>query len=169
MPTIRSACACLALALAAWPVHGETPPAGFGAGWVPVAESLLDQSRGGFTFDTGLRLTLGIEREVSINGDVVSRTSLHLTDISRLSAEQARQTSDALSAVKLVQSGRDNIYLGAISAQTLGGTVIQNSLDGQLIRTHTVIHSSVNSMALLKTLNFQGSLGDAIARAAGPH
>ena len=167
--SIPSNCACWALALAAWPVHGETPPAGLGDGWAPVAQSVLDQSRGGFTFDSGLKLTLGIERVVSINGDVVSRTSLQLTDISRLSADQARQTSDALSAVKLVQNGRDNIYLGAMSAQTLGGTVIQNSLNDQLIRTHTVIHSSVNSMALLTTLNFQGSLGDAIARAAGPH
>lgn len=169
MPTIRSAVACMAVALAAWPAYGATPPAGLGAGWVPVAESVLDQARGGFTFDTGLRLTLGIEREISVNGEVVSRTSLQLTDISRLSAEQAQQTSDALSAVKLVQNGRDNIYLGAMSAQTLGGTVVQNSLNDQLIRTHTVIHSSVNSMALLKALNFQGSLGDAIARAAGPH
>jgi hypothetical protein len=136
---------------------------------VAVAESVLDQSRGGFTLDTGLQLTLGIEREVSINGNVVSRTSLRLTDLSRLSVEQARQTSEALSAVKLVQNGSDNIYQAAMSGQTLGGTVIQNSLNDQLIRTHTVIHSSVNSMALLKTLNFQGSLGDAIARGVGPH
>ena len=169
MPTLRSACACLAMALAAWPVRGQAPQAAPGEGWVAVDKSVLDQSRGGFTFDTGLRVMLGIEREVSINGDVVSRTSLQLTDISRLSAEQAQQTSQALSEVKLVQNGRDNIYVGAMSAQTLGGTVIQNSLNDQLIRTHTVIHSSVNSMALLKTLNFQGSLDDALARAAGPH
>lgn len=170
MSTLQSTCACWALALAAWPAQGEAPPAtGVGEGWVPVEESLLDQSRGGFTFETGLKLSLGIERVVSINGEVVARTSVQLTDISRLGAEQAQQTSDALSAVKLVQNGRDNIYLGAMSTQTLGGTVIQNSLNDQLIRTHTVIHSSVNSMALLKALNFQGSLGDAIARAAGPH
>lgn len=56
-----------------------------------------------------------------------------------------------------------------MSAQTPGGVVIQNSLNDQLIRTHTVICSSVNSMALLKTLNFQGSMSDALARTAGPH
>ena len=169
MPILRSACACLVLALAAWPVHGEPPHPAPGDGWVPVDESVLDQSRGGFTFDTGLRVMLGIERQVSINGDVVSRTSLQLTDISRLSAEQAQQTRQALSEVGLVQNGRDNVYVGAMSAQTLGGTVIQNSLNDQLIRTHTVIHASVASMALLKTLNFQDSLADALARAAGPH
>lgn len=169
MRLLRSHCAGLTLLLAAWPAFGEVPLAGLGADWVPVPEAVLEASRGGFTFDTGLQLTLGIDREVSINGEVVSRTSLHVTDVSRLSVEQARQTSEALSAVKLVQNGHDNMVVGAMSTQTLGGTVIQNSLNDQLIRTHTVIHSSVNSMALLKTLNFQGSLGDAIARAAGPN
>lgn len=169
MPIIRSACACCALALAAWPVHAETTGAGLAQDWVPVTEAVLDQSRGGFTLETGLQVMLGIDREVSINGTVVARTSLQLTDLSRLSAEQAQQTSDALSAVKLVQNGSDNIYAAAMSTQTLGGTVIQNSLNDQVIRTHTVIHSSVNSMALLQALNFQGTLGEAIARAAGPH
>lgn len=171
MRPLQASCAGLALtlALAAWPAAGQAPAAGPGAGWVPVAETVLDAARGGFTFDTGLRLTLGIDREISINGEVVSRTSLQLADVSRLSAEQAQQTSAALSAVKLVQNGHDNMVAGAMSTQTLGGTVIQNSLNDQLIRTHTVIHASVNSLALMKTLNFQGSLGDAIARAAGPH
>lgn len=167
MPTLPFSCACLILALAAAPAAAQTPAPG--ASWVAVADAVLDQSRGGFTFDTGLQLALGIERDISINGELVSRTSLQLTDLSRLSAEQAQQTRDVLSAVKLVQNGRDNIYVGAMSTQTLGGAVIQNSLNDQLIQTQTVIHSSVNSMALLKTLNFQGSLGDAIARAASPH
>ena len=171
MRPLHSRCAgpALTLLLAASPALGQAPEASLGAGWAPVPETVLDASRGGFTFHTGLQLTLGIEREISINGEVVSRTSLQLTDVSRLSAEQARQTSEALSAVKLVQNGHDNMAVGAMSAQTLGGTVIQNSLNDQLIKTHTVIHSSVNSMALMKTLNFQGSLGDAIARAAGPN
>ncbi len=171
MPPLKASRAglALALALAAWPAAGRAPAAAAGAGWVPVAATVLDAARGGFTFDTGLRLTLGIDREISINGEVVSRTSLQLTDVSRLSPEQAQQTSAALSAVKLVQNGPDNIVAGAMSTQTLGGTVIQNSLNDQLIRTHTVIHSSVNSMALMQTLNFQGSLGEAIARAAAPN
>lgn len=171
MPPFQASCAGLALtlALAACPAAGQAPPPGPGAGWVPVSAAVLDAARGGFTFETGLQLTLGIHREISINGEVVSRTSLQLTDVSSLSAEQAQQTSAALSAIKLVQNGHDNIVVGAMSTQTLGGTVIQNSLNDQLIRSHTVIHSSVNSMALMKTLNFQASLGDAIARAAGPN
>ena len=169
MHHLRYACTCLALALSAGPVCARPPQPVPGADWVAVGDAVLDAARGGFPLDTGLLLSLGIDREISINGEVVSRTSLQLGDLRGLSAEQARQTSEALSAVKLVQNGHDNIVVDAMSAQTLGGTVIQNSLNDQLIRSHTVIHSSVNSVTLLKTLNFHGSLGDAIARAAGPN
>ena len=114
-----------------------------------------------------LAVSLGIERLVSINGEIVSRTSFELADMSHLSAEQAELTREALSSVKLIQNGGDNIYQATMSAQTLGGTVIQNTLNDQLIRSQTVINSTVNSTALLKTLNFNGSLSDALARAAG--
>lgn len=170
MPGIRNSCLAAALALAAplLPCHaqgpGESPDE-----WTPVDAGVLAQARGGFRLFTGLEVSLGIEREVSINGNVVSRTSLQVTDLGRMSAEQARQTNEALSAVKLIQNGHDNIYVAAMSPQTLGGTVIQNSLNDQLIRTHTVIHSSVNSMGLMKVLNFQDTLGNALSRAAGPH
>lgn len=137
------------------------------ADWIPVAQSLLEDTRGGFTLETGLRVTLGIERKVSINGEVLSRTSLQLGDITRLGAEQIEQTRTALSSVNLVQNGRDNIYLAEMGPQALGGTVVQNSLNDQLIQTHTVIHASVNSMELLKTLNFQASLADAVVRSVG--
>ncbi|RJG22243.1 hypothetical protein D3872_05685 [Massilia cavernae] len=158
------------MALAAWQPSCHAQQHGLPAEqWTPVDASVLVQARGGFRLSSGLELSLGIEREVSINGNVVSRTSLQLTDLSRMSAEQALQTSEALSSVRLVQNGHGNIYAVAMAPQTLGGTVIQNSLNDQLIRTHTVIHSSVNSMGLLKVLNFQDTLGNALARAAGPH
>lgn len=124
---------------------------------------------GGFTLGGGLQVALGIERLVSINGNMVSRTLLQVPDMTRLNHEQARQTGEALASVQLIQNGHDNFYTAAMAPQMLGGTVIQNSLNDQLIRSQTVIHASVNSMGLFKTLNFQGSLGEAIARTAGPH
>lgn len=167
-PTLVSARAKAVLALSAWPFlcAAQQLP---GSDWVPVDQSVLEETRGGFTFDSGLKVTLGIERAVSINGVVVSHTSLQLGDIGRLTPLQAEQTREALSTVNLIQNGRDNIYLAEMGPQTLGSTVIQNSLNDQLIQTHTVIHSSVNSMELLKTLNFQASLGDALVRSVGTH
>lgn len=150
--------------------------AGFGApaaadptdDWAPVNEDQLDQMRGGFTTPSGLTVSLGIERVVSINGSLVSRTNFDIADLNHLSEEQARQTRDALSSVKLIQNGSDNIYQAGESTRVIGGVVIQNTLNDQLIRSQTVISATVNSVSLLKTLNFQGTLSDALTRAASP-
>lgn len=147
-------------------------PAAMGASvpedWVALSSASLDAARGGFTTPAGLEVSLGIERVVTINGTVLSRTNFHVPDVARLSAEQARQTSATLSAIKLIQNGSDNMVHAGLSHQGLGGTIIQNTLDDQRIQSHTIINASANSIGLLKTLNFQASLGEAIARSAGP-
>jgi hypothetical protein len=156
---------CAAALLGAWTqaqVHAAP------ANWVAVDAATLDSLRGGFTTPTGLAVSLGIERLVSINGELVSRTSFQIADLGRIDAEQARQTSAALSEVKLIQNGGDNMMLAGFSSATLAGTVIQNALDDQHIASSTVINASVNSIGLLKTINFQGNVSDAIARAAVP-
>jgi hypothetical protein len=134
-------------------------------GWAPVDEAELDRMRGGFGNDTGLKISLGIERLVSINGNIVTHTTIDVADLNHLSTEQARQTHDALSSVKLVQNGSDNIYQAVESPRALGGVVIQNTLNNQQIRSQTVISSTVNSASLLKTINFQASLNDALTGA----
>lgn len=137
-----------------------------GTAWPPVDDTALDAARGGFT-SNGLTVSLGIERLVSINGDVVARTHIDIADLSRIGGEQARQTSEALSSVKLIQNGGANIYRSADSGASMAGVVIQNSLNNQLIRTDTVINSTVNSAGLLNTLNFHSTLQDALNRATG--
>lgn len=133
--------------------------------WPPVNDAQLDRMRGGFDTAGGLTVALGIERLVSINGDIIARTSVAIADLNHLSVEQARQTRDALSSVKLIQNGSDNIYQAGDASRVIGGVVIQNTLNDQLIRSQTVISSTVNSASLLKTLNFQGSLSDALTSA----
>jgi hypothetical protein len=163
MHPIHRLCACgLALAAAS---AAAAPPA---AQWTAVSPAVLDSARGGFSVGPGLVLSFGLERLVSLNGDVVARTSVQLPDIGRLTADQMRQTRAALSAVNLIQAGRDNIYVQPAAAQMAGATVIQNSLDGQAIRSQTVINASVNSLALLQALRLERSLTEALAGAASP-
>jgi len=137
-------------------------------GWLAVDAATLDRQRGGFKTASGLELSLGIERLVTINGAELARTRIQVADIGGLSAEQARETGAALSAVKLIQNGVGNNVMTAFSNTTLGGTVIQNTLNDQRIESRTLISASVNSMDLLNTLQFHGNVSDAIARAAGP-
>ena len=155
--------ACLYCILAATTQARAAPP-----GWVAVDAAMLDTLRGGFTSASGLQVSLGIERVVAINGQVQSRTSFALADIGRLSEEQATLTRAALSDVKLIQNGSANMALAAFADASLGGTIIQNSLSDQHIESRTLINASVNSMGLLKAINFNGNVSDAIARAAGP-
>lgn len=147
-----------------------TTGSGFAAppGWIAVDTATLDRQRGGFMTASGLEVSLGIERLVTINGAEVSRTNIAVADIGSLSAEQARETGAALSAVKLIQNGVGNNVMTAFSNTTLGGTVIQNTLNDQRIESRTLISASVNSMDLLNTLHFHGNVSEAIARAAGP-
>ena len=138
--------------------------------WRPVAPDALEAARGGFTVPGGLTVSLGIERMVAINGDVVARSSFDVAELNRMTQAQLRQTGEALSAAKLVQTGLQNVYkAGEPGAFQTAGIVVQNSLDNQSIRTETVIRASVNSAALLNSLNFQGSLQDALTRSVAPH
>lgn len=160
-PRWRIPGAC-ALALAATAAAAAPP------GWEPSPAAVLDGLRGGFTGADGLKISLGIERMISVNGSVVSRTSLQIADLGRLNPDQARQAGAALAQVTLVQNGIASSAAPAFSADTLGGTIIQNSLNNQQIESSTLINSSVNSASLLGSIHFGGSLSDAIARAAGP-
>jgi hypothetical protein len=155
------------LALAGYGAQALASAADPAEEWAPVNDEQLERTRGGFMTPGGLEMSLGIERLVSINGNVVARTSFDISNLSHLSGEQLRQTSDALSSIKLIQNGSDNIYQAGDAAHVAGGLVIQNTLNDQLIRSQTIISSTVNSASLLKTMNFQGSLSDALTRAAG--
>lgn len=157
-------CLWLALAGSSLPCMAADP---FGSAR-PVDAAVLDGARGGFVTPAGLTVSLGIERLVLINGDVIARSNVQIADIARLDVAQDQQSSAALSSVNLVQNGADTMNAVALSFP-LGGTLIQNSLNGQQIATRTVINSSVNSVGMLTTNHFLGSLGDALARAALPH
>lgn len=154
--------------LAAGCVLSAPARADAGVGWTPVEAGVLDKMRGGFITVTGLEVSLGIERLVTLNGNVVAHTRLEIADVARLTEQQARQAHEALSSVNVVQSGHDNIAAQALASGLAGNgaTLVQNSLNGQQIDTRTVINSSVNSNGLLTSLNFLGSVGDAIARSA---
>lgn len=144
-----------ALLLAFAPAFAADP------GWEPVGADQLDQARGGFTTPAGLELSLGIERLVTINGDVVARTSVQIADIRAISGAEALKAREALSATALVQNGAGNFFTG----DSVTGTFIQNSLNDQVIRSQTVISSTVNSTSIMKDLNFNQSVRDAAIQA----
>ncbi|NNG23906.1 hypothetical protein [Telluria aromaticivorans] len=134
--------------------------------WTAVDAETLDEMRGGFDIPGGLNLQLGIERVVSINGEVLSRTNVAIADVANMNASQMLMAREALGSAQLIQLGVNNFSPDDLGLPN-GATLIQNSLNNQTIQTHTTITSTVNSMALLKDLNFHSTIRDGIVRSAG--
>ena len=130
-----------------------------------VASEQLDDYRGGFVTNNGLEVSLGIERIVTINGNVAEHSDLELGDLGRLTSGQSTLTADTAAQVRLIQNGGGQFAV-QMGNSVLGGTVIQNSLNDQLIRNQTIINASVNARGPLQTLNFQSSLANALNTAA---
>ena len=167
--------ACIAALLgAAGPALAQeaTPPSGvfLAENWPVASDDELDSLRGGYDLGSSLSVSFGFIRNVSINGDLVSQTRFTLPDLSHITTDQARMVADALAQVQLVQNGTGNsVGVTAASGGLAGGTVVQNSLNNQLIQTQTIINAGVNSLGLIHALNAQGTLRDALTGALGLH
>ena len=135
-------------------------PSPFGGELVAVSEAALDGVRGGFVGE-GLNISFGIERAVYINGSLVTTTSLNVGDLGKITAGRAGAAVDA-GTIALVQNGAGNtVTTGAIPSTAIS-TVVQNTLDGQKIQNVTVVNATVNSLGVVRGLNFQSSLRGAV-------
>ncbi|QJE02354.1 hypothetical protein HH212_21940 [Massilia forsythiae] len=129
-----------------------------------VDPATLDDYRGGFVTDTGLSVSLGLERIVTINGNVADRTSIELGDLGSLTSGKTTLSGTAANQLMLIQNGAaQSLQAGA---SLLGGTIIQNSLNDQLINNATIINASVNARGMLQSMNFQSTLSNALNTAA---
>ncbi|MGO4476222.1 hypothetical protein AB4Z32_08185 [Massilia sp. 2TAF26] len=126
-----------------------------------VDPAALDDLRGGFEMPGGLIVSLGIERIVTINGNVAQRSQLNLGDLGTLTSGMSRVSAETAGQVNLIQNGvgTANLQLGK---DVLGATFIQNNLNNQLINSQTIINASVDARGLLQTMNFQSTLANAL-------
>ena len=138
-----------------------------GALWETVSDHTLDSLRGGFDLGSGLMVSFGITRSVYINGELSAQTSLNFGQLAGLNAAQAALLGRQLGALNLVvQNGPGN----SIAPDATGAafaTIIQNSLNNQHIVQQTVINASSNALGLIKNMNTQATVNDALTRAIG--
>jgi hypothetical protein len=130
-----------------------------------VGPAELDGARGGFTTASGIAVSLGIERIVTVDGQVVARSELRLGDLGRLVGGATHLPAQA--AGQLAQVGDGGGLAIRVGADALGGTVVQNGLNDRAIGTATIIHASVAAQGLLQAMHFQTTLANAINAAAG--
>jgi hypothetical protein len=135
---------------------GEVP-----GGWGAVGDAVLADARGGFDTGNGLLVSLSVDRLLSMNGNVVASSQLAVPDVAQAAASGA-----GMSSFHTAQVGAGNAL--AIVNQPLAGLVLQNSANDQLIRAQTTIDATVNSLTVLKDMNFSDSLRQALSTAIVP-
>lgn len=160
---LAALCSSAAVAGEAYPVVQSSPSVAAGtglAGWAAVDDSRLDQTRGGFDMGGGLLASFGIERQIFINGALVTTTSLQIPDVARMTAEQTAALASTLDSTQWVQNGLGN-RIDAAALRAGGGTLIQNTLDNQQIQGLTTLNVGVNNLSELRGIYLQDSLQSA--------
>src|SRR5690606_6074744 len=115
-----------------------------------VAPEVLAGMRGGLMGNVGgevLELSFGIERLISVNGEVVAATSFQVPTL-RLDSSQP---------ASLLQSGAGNSVAADI-ARNIPLQVIQNALDNQVLRQVTTINAAVRNLELFRAVQFGATL-----------
>jgi hypothetical protein len=108
--------------------------------------------------------------QAKISGEQARLTSEQAkisSEQARLTSEQAKISSVTGASVNLVQNGPGNTFQPGPLSQAVAATVIQNTLNNQSIQSLTVINTTVNSLSVLKGLNAQASLRDALGNSLG--
>jgi hypothetical protein len=121
----------------------------------------LDQVRGGFEMEgSGLKFSIGIERAVFINGNLVATNVLNLKGLQSTAggASAASALPAASSGALVVQNGATGNYVASQVSQNPAATVVQNSLSNQTIQTVTTINASVNSMQAMRAMSVQNAI-----------
>jgi len=144
-------------------LHAAHPISGFEDCPV-VADSELDQMRGGFETNTGglpLSFTFGIERATFLNGQLVSTTTIAIPTFTfTLNAQGAGAADSGFNPINVIQNGAGNV-IALSNIQNMPAsvmTIIQNSLDNQVIGNTTVINASITSRDFLRSLATQSLL-----------
>lgn len=152
--------------------------------WMAVGDQTLDSLRGGFRMGDGLMVSFGISRAVYINGALITETTLNIGRMADITPAQATQLSQKLATLNLVQNGPGNTFASGPSSTTTSspeatgatvttiagsstGTLIQNSLNNQQIRYQTIINASSNGLGMVRSMNLNSTLTEAIQRSIG--
>lgn len=161
---VSAALLCLAASWSGTARAQQVAVVGPPTGWVALQPERLDGLRGGLALPSGLVASFGIERVVYVNDTLVISTRLYVSDVARMSPGEARALATAVAPV-LLQIGPGNVVT---PGDGRAGLTIQNSLDGQSIRSLTTVQVGTSTLGLYQALNAQSALQDALTLRPGP-
>jgi hypothetical protein len=109
-----------------------------------IDPTALGDMRGGIMIGGGMNVAVGLTRIATVNGEERYANTLQLGDLAHgLDAASLGNVNRLL-----IQNGPGNVFLPSAFGSTLGGlgTVVQNSLDDQNIRTSTIYDVSIQDV-----------------------
>lgn len=137
--------------------------------WLAASDQTLDTMRGGFDLGTGLMVSFGISRAVYVNGQLITSSTFQVGDLASLTPTQAAALGQQISTqaqAQVIKNGSGNTVELSTGAVPLA-TFIQNTVNNQTIRSQTIIDATSNGMGMVKGLNLQATINEAIANAIG--
>jgi hypothetical protein len=139
--------------LLAGPVAARVDLAGeWGA---PVPAQTLEEQRGGFINAEGLKVSVGLESLVRINNELRSNVTVQLPNLTEL----AREGGTLGSQVEVVQNGPGNTLPSDLQNRISGlGTVIQNSLNDQVIQNLKSLNIEISGIRRANTSQIKSQI-----------
>ena len=135
-----------------------------GEDWLAMSDSQLDEMRGGFSVQPGVMVSFGIMRTVQRNGVLVSSSGFQITDLRSITGAQAERLSKQTAGVSLVHNGAGNTFTTPFQAG-IPAVVVQNTLNVQPIQSVTEINAVSSGQSILKGINLNQTLNDALGAA----
>jgi hypothetical protein len=130
----------------------------------PVSDAELAALRGGFTTSDGILISFGITQATYVNGVLASMNSFTVTQ-GGTGTNQALQLAsqvgtNGLRVIQIGPQGSNSFLPSATTTSGLAGslTVIQNTLNQQVITNSTVINASLANTGLFRDLNLSAAL-----------
>lgn len=134
--------------------------------WPRLSDQELAKLRGGFITADGLNINIGLEQLVMIDGTVKTHYNFDLSALGSRSGVPDPGVADQNKQIQLIQNGEHNLVTPDVPANFGGGalTVIQNSLDTQLIQNFTVLKVDVSGMSQFRSDALGRSIGVELIR-----
>jgi len=133
------------------------------ASQVPASDAELASMRGGFTTPDGILVSFGIAQATYVNGVLDSSNSFTVTQ-GGTGANPTLQVASQMgnNGVRVIQIGPQGSNTFQPSTTPTSGisrslTVIQNTLNQQVITNSTVINASLANMGMFRNLNLSAA------------
>lgn len=127
-----------------------------------ASDEELEHMRGGFSINAGgsqILLSLGFQQVTFINGVLAAMTTL---DLPQLNSSTPIPIQQNFIPSQIIQNGPGNTYIPPAPLPSNVMTVIQNSLNNQIISHMTIINATIASKQQLDAMNMTSTLRQAL-------